>query len=310
MNLQRAYAYCESVTRSRAANFYYGIRLLPPDRRRGLCAVYALARRVDDIGDGGLDAEAKLVRLASVRHSLARVSADAADPVTAALGDSVRRFDLPLGAFGDLLDGVEMDVRAAAYETFADLEVYCRRVAGSVGRLSVAVFGSADRARASALADDLGVAMQLTNILRDVREDLDRGRVYLPREDLDRFGCRAADLAGSPAGAVATLVRFEVARAREWFGRGLQVLPLLDARAASCVSAMTGIYRRILARVDRRPEDVLERRVSLPSWEKAWVAARSLAGARGAHERGPEANGARVARPSDRPPIRTRGVSG
>ncbi|MDP9343699.1 MAG: presqualene diphosphate synthase HpnD [Actinomycetota bacterium] len=280
MNLQRAYAYCESVTRSRAANFFYGIRLLPPDRRRGMCAVYALARRVDDIGDGGLDDEAKLVRLASVRQSLERVSVDSDDPVLAALGDSVRRFNLPLDVFGELVDGVEMDVRGATYETFGELEAYCRRVAGSIGRLSVAVFGSTDRARASELSDDLGVAMQLTNILRDVREDLDRGRVYLPREDLDRFGCSAEDLAGSPAGAVAGLVRFEVNRAREWFGRGLQVLPLLDSRAASCVSAMTGIYRRILARVERRPQDVLQRRISLPPWEKAWVAARSLAGAR------------------------------
>jgi 15-cis-phytoene synthase len=280
MNLQRAYAHCESVTRSRAANFYYGIRLLPPDRRRGLCAVYAMARRVDDIGDGGLDEQAKLDQLETVRRSLANLSVDAADPVVAALGDAARRFDLPLDALEDLVDGVEMDVLGATYPAFADLEVYCRRVAGSVGRLSVAVFGSSDRARASALADDLGVAMQLTNILRDVREDLDRGRVYLPREDLDRFGCSPADLAGSPVGAVASLVRFEVARAREWFGRGLRVLPLLDARAASCVSAMTGIYRRILARVERRPEEVLERRISLPPWEKAWVAARSLAGAR------------------------------
>jgi phytoene synthase len=280
MNLQRAYAHCESLTRSRAANFYYGIRLLPPDRRRGLCAVYAMARRVDDIGDGGLDEQAKLDQLETVRRSLANLSVDAADPVVAALGDAARRFDLPLDALEDLVGGVEMDVLGATYPAFADLEVYCRRVAGSVGRLSVAVFGSSDRARASALADDLGVAMQLTNILRDVREDLDRGRVYLPGEDLDRFGCSPADLAGSPVGAVASLVRFEVARAREWFGGGLRVLPLLDVRAASCVSAMTGIYRRILARVERRPEEVLERRISLPPWEKAWVAARSLAGAR------------------------------
>ena len=277
MNLQRAYAHCESVTRSRAANFYYGIRLLPAERRRGLCAVYAMARRMDDIGDGTLDAEAKLARLAAVRTSLAALSVSSSDPVVAALGDAVQRFDLPLDAFEDLVDGVEEDVHGATYGTFPDLEVYCRRVAGSVGRLSVAVFGSSDRERAMGLADDLGVAMQLTNILRDVREDMGRGRVYLPREDLDRFSVR--DLGLAEPEAVARLVRFEVDRAREWFRRGLQVLPLLDARAASCVSAMTGIYRRILARVERRPGDVLERRISLPSWEKAWVAARSLVGA-------------------------------
>lgn len=281
MNVQRAYAHCESVTRTRAANFYYGIRLLPPDRRRGLCAVYAMARRVDDIGDGWLGEDAKLARLASVRNNLARLDPGSDDPVVAALGHARRRFDLPVDAFEDLLDGVEMDVRGTTYETFEDLEAYCRRVAGSIGRLSVAVFGSSDRARGSALADDLGVAMQLTNILRDIREDLDRGRVYLPREDLARFGCPDGDLATASPWDVAALLRFEVARAREWFGRGLRLVPLLDPRAASCVSAMTGIYRRILARVERRPEDVLERRISLPSWEKAWVAARSLVGAGG-----------------------------
>src|SRR5213076_1869787 len=132
------------------------------------------------------------------------LSVDAADPVVAALGDAARRFDLPLDALEDLVDGVEMDVHGATYPTFADLEVYCRRVAGSVGRLSVAVFGSSDRARASALADDLGVAMQLTNILRDVREDMGRGRVYLPREDLDRFSVR--DLGLAEPEAVARLV--------------------------------------------------------------------------------------------------------
>jgi len=278
VNVERAYAYCESVTRSRAANFYYGIRLLPPDRRRGMYAVYAMARRMDDIGDGTLPDEVKLERLASVGASLERVGADGSDPVLVALGDARGRFGLPMDAFVDLVDGVEMDVLGASYETFGDLEVYCRRVAGSVGRLSVAVFGSSDPTSASALADDLGVAMQLTNILRDVREDLERGRAYLPREDLARFGC-GADPAAAPVASVAELVRFEVARAREWFGRGLRLLPLLDARGASCVSAMTGIYRRILARVERRPSDVLERRISLPPWEKAWVAARSLVGA-------------------------------
>jgi phytoene synthase len=142
--------------------------------------------------------------------------------------------------------------------------------------LSVGVFGSSRPDTATGLADDLGVAMQLTNVLRDVREDLGRGRMYIPHEDLARFGC-GLDLGNAPAAAVAGLVRFEAARARDWFQRGLRLLPLLDSRSASCVAAMTGIYRRILARLERHPEGVLEGRVSLPPWEKAWVAARSLA---------------------------------
>jgi phytoene synthase len=270
------YRRCEEITRARAANFYYGIRLLPVPKRRALCAIYAFARRVDDVGDGLLTQAEQLHLLEQARADLRRVSSSS-DPVLSALGDTAARFPIPLSALADLIDGVEMDVRGQAYATFDALEVYCRRVAGSIGRLSVGVFGSSRPDTATRLADDLGVAMQLTNVLRDVREDLGRGRMYFPHEDLARFGC-GPDLGNAPAAAVAGLVRFEAARARDWFRRGLRLLPLLDSRSASCVSAMTGIYRRILARLERHPEGVLEGRVSLPPWEKAWVAARSLAG--------------------------------
>ena len=193
-----------------------------------------------------------------------------------ALADAERQFELPRDALFALLDGVEMDVRAVEYESFEDLVLYCRRVAGSIGRLCLAIFGSTDMGTADPLADDLGVAMQLTNILRDVREDLDRGRVYLPAEDLRRFGCR--DLPAVPPEQFARLVRFEVARAREWFGRGLGLLELIDARSGSCVLAMSGIYRRLLERIDRDPTAVLEHGLSLATWEKTWVALRSLSG--------------------------------
>ncbi|MGH2555128.1 MAG: presqualene diphosphate synthase HpnD [Actinomycetota bacterium] len=275
MNEDLAFRRCEEVTRTRAKNFYYGIRLLPGSKRRALCAVYAFARRMDDIGDGSLPDEEKLRHLAAARRSLEETSPDAADPVLAALGHARARFAIPLDAFGDLIDGIAMDVGGATYDTFTDLEVYCRRVAGSIGRLSVGVFGAADPA-AMPLADDLGVAMQLTNILRDVREDLGRGRVYLPREDLDRFGC-GVDLATASPEAIGELARFEVGRARSWFERGRQLLPLLDPRSGSCVSAMTGIYRLILDRIERHPQAVLRDRISLAPWEKAWVAVRSLA---------------------------------
>jgi 15-cis-phytoene synthase len=140
----------------------------------------------------------------------------------------------------------------------------------------VGVFG-AGHPDAAALADDLGVAMQLTNILRDVREDRARGRVYLPREDLERFGC-GPDPALAPAEAMRSLIGFEVRRARSWFDRGLVLVPLLDPRSASCVAAMAGIYVRILGRIERQPGQVMQVRLSVPRWEKAWVAARSLAG--------------------------------
>ena len=171
-----------------------------------------------------------------------------------------------------------MDCSTNAYATFDELAVYCHCVAGSIGRLSLAIFGSTDPKRATELADTLGIALQVTNILRDIAEDRDvMGRVYLPAEDLARFGC-APDASGPP-GPLADLVRFEASRARERYEKGLQLLDLLDRRSRACVSAMAGIYRRLLGRIEREPLAVLERRVSLPTWEKAWVAVRSLAGA-------------------------------
>jgi 15-cis-phytoene synthase len=280
VRLEQAHQHCEAVTRERAANFFYGIRLLPPDKRRAMYAVYAFARRVDDVGDGDLPGPEKLRLLARERAAVGALGRKGDDPVLAALGDAGARFALPVGALTDLIDGVEMDVRDVRYETFDELVDYCRRVAGSIGRLSLAIFGAQDMARAQPLADDLGVAMQLTNILRDVREDRGRGRTYLPARDLRRFGV-GDDLLAAPADAEAALVRFEARRTREWFARGLDLVPLLDPRSASCVVAMTGIYRRILDRIERDPSHALVTRVSLGPWEKAWVAMRSLAGAAG-----------------------------
>jgi 15-cis-phytoene synthase len=274
-----AYRSCERVTRARAGNFYYGIRLLPPRKRRALCGVYAFARRVDDIGDGGLSTEEKLARLEEARRSLDMIDPGAPDPVLAALADVRARFSIPMDAFVDLIDGVEMDVRGTRYARFDELVQYCRRVAGSIGRLSVAVFEAADPATAERLADDLGVAMQLTNILRDIREDTKAGRSYVPQEEIEHFGW-GPDPERAPMDALVALVRFQATRAVDWFARGLTLLSLLDARSAACVGAMTGIYQRILERIQRHPHEVLLGRVSLPVWEKAWVAARSLAGVR------------------------------
>ncbi len=296
VSVSTAYARCEEITRTEARNFAYGIRLLPRPKRQAMSAVYALARRIDDIGDGPESAEVKLEHLATVRadvHTLAGRGFPGDDPVMVALADATTRFAIPLDAFEDLVAGCERDATGGQYASFDELVSYCRLVAGSIGRLSLGVFGSTDPPRASELADDLGVALQLTNILRDVVEDREMGRVYLPAEDLQRFGC-APDLGGpdlggpdlggpdlgGPGHALSDLVAFEAERARAWFARGLGLLDLLDRRSRACVAAMAGIYRRVLARIEADPASVLERRVSLPTWEKAWVAARSLAGAR------------------------------
>jgi len=277
MNTELAYQQCEEITRREAKNFAYGIRLLRTPERQALSAVYALARRIDDIGDGDLSPQEKLSALALARKDLDRLDEAGEDPVLVAMADATRRYDLPLGAFGELIDGCEMDVHGTVYETFDDLVAYCRRVAGTVGRLSLAVFGAADAPGAAGLADDLGVALQLTNILRDVVEDRDRGRVYLPGQDAALVGC-PADLSGPPE-PIAALVALECTRAHEWFAKGLGLVPLLDRRSRSCVAAMAGIYRRLLLRIEANPLAVTERRVSLPTSEKLWVAARSLAGA-------------------------------
>jgi phytoene synthase len=275
ITVDMAYRRCEDVTRLEAANFYYGIRLLPAPKQRAMCAIYAFARRIDDIGDGDLPRAEKIVRLESERGKL-DWSGVVDDPVLVALRDVHERFSLPLDALHSLIDGVEADARGTSCETFAELVVYCRQVAGSIGRLSLAVFGTDDWSRTSGLADDLGVAMQLTNILRDVREDFERGRLYLPREDFARFGC-PPDPLEARAASMRELIAFEAARNRAWFERGLALLPLLDARSAACVGAMTGIYRRILECIERAPDEVIRHRISLPVWEKAWVAAVALA---------------------------------
>jgi phytoene synthase len=282
--LTDAYDFCDRVTRSQAANFSYGIRLLPPEKRSALSAVYALARRIDDIGDGPGTVDDKRRGLESVRRALDTLSVDSPDPVLVAVADSARRFPLPVSAFGELIDGVQMDLDAVTYSTIDELEVYCIRVAGSIGRLSVAVFAPAAPPPAARLADRLGLALQLTNILRDIREDLAAGRVYLPAEDLRTYG---AELVLRPDGTVADddfrvgrLIRFEAARAERWYADGLQLLQLLDHRSAACTGAMAGIYRRLLRRISRHPGAVLRERVSLPGWEKAVVAAGNLVGVR------------------------------
>lgn len=279
MNSANAYAHCESLTRTAAANFYYGIRLLPREKRAAMCAVYAFARRVDDIGDGRIDSREKLELLDVAARALGGLSTAGIDPVIVALADSQSRFALPIDALSDLIAGVRMDVQGTTYERFDDLLVYCRRVAGSIGRLCVAIFGAREHERAVGLADDLGVAMQLTNILRDLREDAENGRVYVPREELVRYHLSTDGRYEGEEGQLDAFTRYQVRRAGEWFDRSIELVELLDKRSAACVLAMSGIYRRVLTRIQRDPELSRASRVSLAKWEKAWVATRSLAAA-------------------------------
>ncbi|SDQ32335.1 farnesyl-diphosphate farnesyltransferase [Actinopolyspora saharensis] len=277
-----AYEYCEQITRTQARNFSYGIRLLPAGKRKALSAVYAFARRVDDIGDGTLSTERKLERLEHTRTKLREVHRDSKDPMLVALADAARELPIPLEAFHELVDGCEADVRGNEYETFEQLAHYCRCVAGSIGRLSLGVFGQPVTGVAAERADALGVALQLTNILRDLLEDRRRGRIYLPQEDLRRFGVTleldSRGMFTDDASKVAELVRFQSQRAERWYGEGLRLLPMLDHRSRACCAAMAGIYHELLRRITADPTLVMRGRTGLSGWQKAVVAARSFAG--------------------------------
>lgn len=284
--VEAAYRECERITREQARNFSWGIRLLPTPKRHALSAVYALARRIDDIGDGTLPNEEKVRLLAQARAGALAPGEHSDDPVLLALDDAARRLPIPLAAFGELVDGCEMDVVGRTYQEIDELVEYCRCVAGSIGRLSLGVFNpvlsGADATQAAELADALGVGLQLTNILRDIREDYTNGRVYLPKRDLALFGCEIALLPDGSLdpqdGALAEVIRFQAARAWGWYDRGLQLLDVLDRRSAACCGAMAGIYRELLDRIAADPRQVMTGRLSVPTPVKLRVAGRALVG--------------------------------
>ncbi len=280
MKVEDAYRRCDEITRTEAKNFSHGIRLLPGPKRDAMSALYAYARRIDDIADSDLAVDDKLDGLDRVDAEVAAMAGgvlpDAQDPVLVGVHHAAQRFGIPVTAFSEIAEGCRRDATGVGYATVADTVEYCRLVAGSVGRLSLGVFGSDDPA-ATGLADDLGVALQLTNILRDIVEDREQmGRVYLPKEDIDRFGCEH-DLTGPPE-AMHQLIQHYVDTAEGYYEEGLELLGLLDRRSRACVAAMAGIYRRLLARIAADPATVLRGRVSLSTGEKLRVAARSLAG--------------------------------
>ena len=270
--LREAYAYCRDITRRSSSNFYYAFRLLTPERREALFAVYAFCRFDDDIADDESRGDPAGL-LARWRDELEAVySGVPTHPIGCALADAVRRFALDKQNFLDLIRGVEMDLTRRRYATFDELYEYCYLVASTVGLLCIAIFG-ARYAGARDYAIDLGIAFQLTNILRDVDEDARRGRIYLPLEDLRRFGCREEDLLGGRytprAGA---LMAFECGRARAYYLRARSALVPEDRSAMAPAEAMRMIYERLLARIEAQHFDVFGQRVTLPMYEKVTLA--------------------------------------
>ena len=278
--LEEAYDACRDIAREEARNFYYGFILLPPERRAGIYAAYAFSRRADDSVDDEGSPAGKLAAVADRRDELEACYAGeppAGDPVLVALTDTVRRFDVPRAHLDALLDGVAMDLTVSRYPDFSALKEYCDRVAGAVGLVSLHIFGFSDP-RAPHHAADLGVAMQLVNIMRDVAEDAERDRIYLPTDEMAAHGVTEEDLMdGVATGAFRGLMREQGERARDYFARGERLLPLLDRRARMCVSMLSGLYREILDAIEARDYDVFAGRVSLSTPRKLALMGRRTA---------------------------------
>jgi phytoene synthase len=280
LSLSASEQYCREMTRRAARNFYWGFVALPKDQRVAIYALYGFARQVDDdadlLVDSGLPHLLQASRFDYHRDRLRRCYAgDVSDPVMQVLAHVVSRYQIPREELEALIRGVERDLQVTRYESWAELKEYCRLVASTIGRMCVRVFGFSDPV-ALDLADDLGVAMQLVNILRDIREDLQMGRVYLPQEELRQFDVREEGLReGDPGEGWKPLVHYQIARAHQFFQSGLRVTELIPRRAAVCVLTMAGMYLAILEQLSRDPDLPLRERASLGKKDKLAVMLKS-----------------------------------
>ena len=275
--IEKSYEYCRRVARRRAKNFYYSFVLLSRPQRNAMCAIYAFMRYCDDLSDepgatkGAIDKwRADMEGALQGRFS--------GHPVWPAFHHTVRRFGIPHEYFREMIDGVLSDLEPRRFETFEQLYRYCYQVASVVGLTIIHIFGF-DTRSALPLAEKCGVAFQLTNILRDIREDAERGRIYLPTEDLRRFGVAEADLeAGRRDEAFLRLMTFEAERARAYYNESRPLLDLIHPRSRASLWALIAIYSRLLDRIEGSNYDVFRRRVRLPLWEKSWIVWRALLG--------------------------------
>jgi phytoene synthase len=284
--LVMAYSVCKGITRTAAKNFYYAFLVLPRRKREALCAVYAFMRRCDDISDDPslslLDRRQKLDTWLAALHR-AQQGEPTDDPILLALTDAQRRFSIPAGLLDELAHGTAMDIEEAEasaptapgltvqYKTFEDLRLYCYRVASVVGLVCIHVFGYRDPA-AEPLAERCGLAFQLTNIIRDVKEDAAMGRIYLPEEDLAKFGLSAAELLATPDPArFRPVLALEADRAREFYTSGEELIPYVAEDSQPALWVLVTIYRRLLERIAEKQYDVFTARTSLSRWEKSRI---------------------------------------
>lgn len=272
--------YCQQRTAASGSSFYYSFMFLPPAQRRAITALYAFCREVDDVVDEVSEGRVARLKLDWWRHQVAlahgtatpTTGGDVRHPVTRALAPAIAAFSLPREPFDEIIDGMQMDLDFNRYETFSDLRLYCHRVAGAVGLLSARIFGYSNPATLE-YADGLGIALQLTNIVRDVAEDAGRNRIYLPLEDLARFGVAEEDLIRRRDGPAAqALITFQIDRAEQHYSAALALLPPEDRRAQRTGLIMAAIYRTLLAEIRAGGAKVLAERTSLTPLRKLWIA--------------------------------------
>jgi phytoene synthase len=274
--LEASYQACQRLTRRTARNFYYSFLVLPRDKRRAMSALYAFLRHTDDLGDDPAPLAQRRDALDRWRASLDAALAGQFDsPILPALVDTVRRYRIPPQYLYDVIAGVRMDLDGRVYETFDELLDYCRHVASVVGLACIHIWGFSGGDEATSAAQQAGIAFQLTNILRDLKEDVQNGRVYLPNEDLRRFDYSVDDLrAGLRDERFARLMQFEIDRAEQCYHNAAHLAGYLDRDGRAALGAMTAIYHGLLNEIRRRDGDVFTRRVALSPWRKLTIAAR------------------------------------
>jgi 15-cis-phytoene synthase len=272
MTLEASYAHCRHVAKSRAKNFYYSFVLLAKDQKNAMCAVYAFMRYCDDLSDeaGATAAAIEQWRDALTEALAGRPNSHAMWP---AFLDSVQRYKIPHRYFYEMIDGVLSDITPRKMATFEELYQYCYKVASVVGLTTIHIFGF-DSPKALELAEKCGIAFQLTNILRDVREDSELGRQYLPTEDLSRFHVDLAKPAATPD--FVRLMEFEANRARKYYEESAPLLQMVHAKSRSSLWALITIYSSLLEHIRKSNYDVLSRRISLSSLEKSWIVMRAM----------------------------------
>ncbi len=273
--LELAYGHCQRVTKENARNFYYTFRPLPSDKRRAIYAVYAYCRLCDDIADGELPIEEKYRGFENVRQNLYACEPSGNHAAMyIALHDAARRFAIPYRHFEEILEGVEMDMVKSRFANFEELREYCYKVASVVGLVCIRIFGF-ENPKAKEYAVDMGLAMQLTNILRDVKEDAERGRIYIPQDEMSQFKYTEAELErGALNDEFRSLMAYQAERAQRYFESSRALFPLIAADARTCPRLMHATYSGILERIEQAGYDVFERRIGISAGAKVILLAR------------------------------------